>query len=171
MRARYLLGLILLILGIGYLLEQLAFIKSFGAVLAIWWPLLIVLVGLNQLMEQSGLQGERKEELIGLLTRQLTPKDLVECMKNTPPEINKALLDLQAMTDLLEIQGYGSYIHIDLSTLRNQEYYTGMVFEIYTSGIGYPIGGGGRYDRLLEVFGRKLPATGFALGVERLLMS
>lgn len=128
-------------------------------------------VGLNQLMEQSGLQGKSKEELIGLLTRQLTPADLAGCLKNQPSEIQKALVDLQAITELLEMQGQGSYIHVDLSTLRNQEYYTGMVFEIYTSGIGYPIGGGGRYDRLLEVFGRELPATGFALGIERVLMS
>lgn len=128
-------------------------------------------VGLEQLMKQSGLDARSRDRLMGLFTRQLTAAEVAAGWESMPPEIRRALQELRTITGLLEMQGFDSYIHIDLSTLRSQEYYTGMVFEIYTSGIGYPIGGGGRYDRLLEVFGRELPATGFALGVERILMS
>jgi ATP phosphoribosyltransferase regulatory subunit len=56
----------------------------------------------------------------------------------------------------------------DLGLLRDLEYYTGAVFEVYDPAIGEPIGGGGRYDELLGHFGRPLPAVGFALNVERL---
>ena len=56
----------------------------------------------------------------------------------------------------------------DLGLLRDLDYYTGAVFEVYDPAIGEPIGGGGRYDELLGHFGRPLPAVGFALNVERL---
>jgi ATP phosphoribosyltransferase regulatory subunit len=49
------------------------------------------------------------------------------------------------------------------------DYYTGMVFEVYASGLGRPLGGGGRYDRLLEGFGRPLQATGFALNLPQIV--
>jgi ATP phosphoribosyltransferase regulatory subunit len=52
--------------------------------------------------------------------------------------------------------------------VRNIGYYTGAVFDVYDPTLGSPIGGGGRYDDLLARFGRRLPAVGFALGVERL---
>jgi ATP phosphoribosyltransferase regulatory subunit len=55
----------------------------------------------------------------------------------------------------------------DLGLVRNLGYYTGAVFQVYDPAHGVPIGQGGRYDRLLERFGRPLPAVGFALGVER----
>jgi ATP phosphoribosyltransferase regulatory subunit len=56
----------------------------------------------------------------------------------------------------------------DLGLVRNIGYYTGAVFEVYDPALGAPIGGGGRYDDLLARFGRRLPAVGFALGVDRL---
>jgi ATP phosphoribosyltransferase regulatory subunit len=56
----------------------------------------------------------------------------------------------------------------DLGLVRNIGYYTGAVFEVYDPALGGPIGGGGRYDDLLGRFGRRLPAVGFALGVDRL---
>src|SRR5262249_23342784 len=56
----------------------------------------------------------------------------------------------------------------DFGLERNIGYYTGAVFDVYDPALGAPIGGGGRYDELLGRFGRKLPAVGFALGVDRL---
>lgn len=56
----------------------------------------------------------------------------------------------------------------DLGLVRGLGYYTGAVFEVYAPALGMPLGGGGRYDELLERFGRPLPAVGFALNVEAL---
>src|SRR5947209_547386 len=50
------------------------------------------------------------------------------------------------------------------------EYYTGIVFRGFMPGIGYPIVSGGRYDELIGHFGRELPAVGFALEIERVMM-
>jgi ATP phosphoribosyltransferase regulatory subunit len=56
----------------------------------------------------------------------------------------------------------------DLGLVRDLDYYTGAVFEVYDPAAGAPLGGGGRYDDLLGRFGRDLPAVGFAIGVDRL---
>jgi ATP phosphoribosyltransferase regulatory subunit len=56
---------------------------------------------------------------------------------------------------------------------RNLEYYTGLVFEVVTAGLGSasPVAGGGRYDRLLAAVGAgaEVPAVGSAIHTERLL--
>jgi ATP phosphoribosyltransferase regulatory subunit len=59
-------------------------------------------------------------------------------------------------------------IIFDLGLVRSLGYYTGAVFQVYDPAHGLPIGSGGRYDELLGLFGRPLPAVGFALNVERL---
>lgn len=56
----------------------------------------------------------------------------------------------------------------DLGLARELGYYTGAIFEVYAPGLGAPLAGGGRYDTLLERFGRDLPAVGFSITVDRL---
>ena len=57
---------------------------------------------------------------------------------------------------------------VDLSELRGLNYYTGLVARFYASGVGFELGGGGRYDGLTARFGRDLPAVGFSLSLDRL---
>ena len=80
-----------------------------------------------------------------------------------------ALDNLTEIYRLLEIYGVADKITFDLGLIRDFEYYTGMVFEAYASGVGYSLAGGGRYDNMLKDFGAACPATGFALGIERIL--
>ncbi len=81
----------------------------------------------------------------------------------------KALDNLKEIYRLLEIYGVADKITFDLGLIRDFEYYTGMVFEAYAAGVGYSLAGGGRYDNMLKDFGMDCPATGFALGIERIL--
>ena len=55
----------------------------------------------------------------------------------------------------------------DLGLVRDLGYYTGAVFEVYDPAVGFALGGGGRYDELIGRFGRRLPACGMALDVQR----
>jgi len=75
--------------------------------------------------------------------------------------------DLRAVHDLLAPE-VATRVIFDLGLIRDLDYYTGAVFEVYDAALGAPIGGGGRYDELLGRFGRELPACGWALNVERL---
>ena len=55
---------------------------------------------------------------------------------------------------------------------RGLEYYTGMIFEIYIPQLDIALGGGGRYDRLIELFGGELtPAVGVAHGIDRIALA
>ena len=81
----------------------------------------------------------------------------------------KALDNLTEIYRLLELYGVADKITFDLGLIRDFEYYTGMVFEAYSPGVGFSLAGGGRYDNMLKDFGAQCPATGFALGIERVL--
>jgi ATP phosphoribosyltransferase regulatory subunit len=75
--------------------------------------------------------------------------------------------ELRAVYDLLTPE-IATRVIFDLGLIRDLDYYTGAVFEVYDAALGAPIGGGGRYDDLLGRFGRDLPACGWAMNVERL---
>lgn len=76
---------------------------------------------------------------------------------------NKLLKYLEAAVSLDKFR-------FDMSIVRGLDYYTGMVFEAFAGEYKLAVGGGGRYDDLLELYsGVKMPALGFAIGVERLM--
>ncbi|WP_312797406.1 histidine--tRNA ligase [Tianweitania sp.] len=96
-------------------------------------------------------------------------------------EDNQGVLELREIEELVRAAGYGEdRIKIDPSVVRGLEYYTGPVYEaellaeipnedgkIVRFG---SVGGGGRYDGLVSRFrGEPVPATGFSIGVSRLM--
>ena len=74
-----------------------------------------------------------------------------------------ALDDLERVYHVAEELGLDKYIDIDLGDVAGLDYYTGLTFKIYAQGLGTALGRGGRYDQLLEKFGRSEPAVGFSL--------
>lgn len=65
--------------------------------------------------------------------------------------------------------GYEKYVSFDLSMINRFNYYTGIIFRGYTYGTGDAIVKGGRYNTLLEKFGKKAPSVGFAIYVDDLM--
>lgn len=82
----------------------------------------------------------------------------------------QAALELKKVYEALQVCGVIGNIVVDMGVLRGLDYYTGIVFEGYSPELGYGLLGGGRYDRLLGEFGLDAPATGFALGMDRLAL-
>jgi ATP phosphoribosyltransferase regulatory subunit len=82
-----------------------------------------------------------------------------------------ALINLKTIVEQLKAAGLEERITIDLSMVKAMDYYTGMVLEGYSRELGYYLCSGGRYDGLLGEFGYELPATGFALGIDRVLLA
>lgn len=83
----------------------------------------------------------------------------------------RALGELSAFIDLSAQTRAATRIEFDVSLARGLGYYTGCIFELATPKFGGSLGGGGRYDGLIGLFlGRPVPACGFALGFERLLL-
>ena len=66
----------------------------------------------------------------------------------------------------LEERGIADRVIFDLGLVRELDYYTGAVFEVYDPAVAFALGGGGRYDGLLARFGRDLPACGLALDLQ-----
>jgi ATP phosphoribosyltransferase regulatory subunit len=80
----------------------------------------------------------------------------------------QALDRLENVYQMLCATGFQETVLLDLGEFRGFDYYDGIVFDVFTEGIGVELGGGGRYDQLIGRFGRNLPSTGFALTVDRL---
>ena len=70
---------------------------------------------------------------------------------------------------LFRSYGVAEYISFDLGMLSKYNYYTGVIFKAYTYGVGEAIVKGGRYDRLLEQFGKKAPAVGFCVVIDSIM--
>jgi ATP phosphoribosyltransferase regulatory subunit len=84
-------------------------------------------------------------------------------------EARAALENLREILRHLEAHAALSAVILDLGLTGRHDYYTGAVYEAYASGLGFTIANGGRYDNLLRRFGNEMPATGFAIYLERLL--
>lgn len=96
-------------------------------------------------------------------------RDILEAAAQglSAPRALSALEDLAHLWDLLDAHGLAAAVHLDLGAVRDWDYYTGPIFEVFTADLGFPLGAGGRYDALLGRFGVSLPATGFVLWVDR----
>ncbi len=130
------------------------------------------MVGLAELLEECQMEAGIRELLQQLPMLHGKMDMLQEVRSRVKNKISQAALDnLAEIYSLLENYGIDRYVMFDLGIIRDFDYYTGMVFETYTSGLGYPICGGGRYDRMAGAFGREQPATGFAMGIERVLLA
>lgn len=81
----------------------------------------------------------------------------------------RAIERLEKIQEILDSYGLGDYVSYDLGMLSKYSYYTGIIFKAYTYGTGDYIVAGGRYDKLLEQFGKNAPAVGFAIEVDRLM--
>lgn len=77
-----------------------------------------------------------------------------------------ALAQLAKVRELLAAHGIGDVVVLDLGAIRDFDYYTGVIFEGYGPDFARPIAQGGRYDTLLERFGRPAPATGFMIQLD-----
>ena len=84
----------------------------------------------------------------------------------------KALRAVERLSETYEIlvsYGVEKYITFDLSMSGTYGYYTGIIFRGYTYGTGDAIVKGGRYDHLVEKFGKEFPSIGFAIVIDELM--
>jgi histidyl-tRNA synthetase len=82
-----------------------------------------------------------------------------------------AAAELRAILELAEGTRARGRIRIDPSLARGLSYYTGAIMEIAVPDLAGSLGGGGRYDNLVGMFlGRDVPACGFSLGLERIIV-
>ncbi len=128
-------------------------------------------------LRSEGLESTVIDALVDFTSIQGKPAEVLNkiCEVETRNEVAKlGYRQLAQLTDAL--QGFGKLDRclLDMSVVRGIGYYDGIVFEAFDKGEGDvgAILGGGRYDKLCGVYGkRSIPATGVAGGIERLMIS
>lgn len=91
--------------------------------------------------------------------------------KNIAPNASgiMAVKRLEKIYDILILYGVEKFVTFDLSMSGTYGYYTGIIFRGYTFGTGDAIVKGGRYDKLLEKFGKSSASVGFAIVIDELM--
>jgi len=117
----------------------------------------------KELAEKVGLSQEVGKKITDALAAR-TLEEFAECAGvGESPEIK----ELRMLFDLANDYGYGEWLQFDASVVRGLAYYTGVVFEGFDkAGQLRAICGGGRYDRLLSLYGspKEVPCVGFGFG-------
>ncbi|GAB6991880.1 ATP phosphoribosyltransferase regulatory subunit [Paenibacillus pini] len=127
-------------------------------------------VGFRSQIVELGLPQAQENELDGILRLRGGKEICDQALDLTGHPLARASIShLCKVWEVLEAYGVSEHVLIDLTMIGDFSYYTGMTFEGYASELGFPVCSGGRYDNLLQQFGRNVPATGFALKTNRIL--
>ena len=101
--------------------------------------------------------------------------NVLEGVKETVAKYEEAVCavdNLWKIIELIKDSGEQIELTVEAGFARGLEYYTGMIFETYVPGLDIALGGGGRYDRLIEIFGGEpIPAVGVAQGIDRIALA
>lgn len=114
---------------------------------------------LEGILNEAKISEEGKKMFIGLFDGRIP---FIEETKDALDNLNKTL-------DCMSALGFKDNIKIDFSIINDLDYYTGTVFNGFIDGIPKSILSGGRYDGLVEKFGAKVNAEGFAIYLDDLL--
>jgi len=101
----------------------------------------------------------------------LQPEDDIEKTYGLISAVNQEKVSdsfnyIKGVFEILEKMGCSKNIITDFSIIRDFDYYTGLLFEVYSSKVNRIIGSGGRYEGLIKKFGADIAGTGFALDVD-----
>ena len=130
------------------------------------------LVALDRLTAVEGIDA-RAGEALRCIVRVGGGREAIGAAREIAGAVGRAgALDaLEDTWDLLEAAGVARRVRVDFGILRSFDYYTGLIVEAYAPGLGLPLGGGGRYDDVLAAFDAPMPAAGFALSLERVMIA
>lgn len=127
-------------------------------------------IGLKLRLDETDMEDEIKKIALNLpslfgsveILDRLENLDLNEMSRN-------ALKNLREIMDIVEQFGFSKFVSIDLGMVPSLDYYTGIIFKGFTHSVGFPIISGGRYDNLVEEFGKSMSATGFSIGINMVM--
>ena len=123
-------------------------------------------VTISNVAKECGLNAQDTETLL-MLNECQGGYEVIEQFRSRVTDAGalSALDNLKEILDIMDEYGYLKYITVDLGLIGSEDYYTGVVFKGYTYEVGFPIIGGGRYDNVAEIFGRKMEAVGFSMSL------
>lgn len=127
-------------------------------------------VGYRGTIAKLDLPEDQSDKLGGVLNLRGGHEALKQALVLSDNELaQSSIKHLDKVLEVLESYEVSEHVMVDLTMIGDFSYYTGMIFEGYAAELGSPVASGGRYDNLLQQFGRAVPATGFALKTNRIL--
>lgn len=131
-------------------------------------------------MDKIGIEGVKQELLENNYNEEITDRylslfvnvsnNVLEFCKDFSEKIDQNIVN--NLNEIIEISRKVNNVNIefDPTLVRGMSYYTGPIFEIKKEGYSGSIGGGGRYDEMIEKYANiSVPACGFSIGFERLI--
>lgn len=134
----------------------------------------IGLEGVAEELEKEGYAKESVEKYLGLFKGMETAENglayLAETLKDVlEEEVSKSLTEIISSVEAVKEADFEMVF--DPTLVRGMSYYTGTIFEIAIPEFGGSCGGGGRYDKMVGKFtGNDVPACGFSIGFERIVL-
>jgi histidyl-tRNA synthetase len=125
--------------------------------------------GVRGELEHRGIGAAAADRLLAVFAAGSTLEQVDAALQND--EARQAANELRQIFTLGAATSAGSHLRFDPSLARGLSYYTGAIMEIAVPDLAGSLGGGGRYDGLIGMFlGENIPACGFSLGLERILV-
>lgn len=126
--------------------------------------------GVDELLDSRKVK-ETVKEAFHILPELAGGEEVLEKALLAAPDLTArlAVTRLQHIYHLLKLYGAEEHVTFDLSMIGSYGYYTGIIFRAYTYGTGDAVVRGGRYDHLLEKFGKSTPSIGFAIILDELM--
>ena len=131
--------------------------------------------GVQAELTQRGIAPDSAQRLLAMTTStpDMSNHAVLKALRGQllQPEAQQALKDLETLLSLTMEAPAGAHIRLAPTLARGLSYYTGPIFEVVSTDFSGSLGGGGRYDNLVGMFSNKqVPAVGFSLGLERILL-
>ena len=133
--------------------------------------------GVASELAQDGYPQENIDKYLDLFKLLEQTRDVTEGVNILSEKLGE-YLDEEVVTNMTEIatavnatKGAKFELVFDPTLVRGMSYYTGTIFEISMPELGAACGGGGRYDKMIGKFtGNDVPACGFSIGFERIIL-
>ena len=137
----------------------------------------IGLDGVAKELAEEGYAQDKIDQYLGLFEMLADKKDVAEgvsCLSKTlgealDPAVAESMKEIAAAVNAAKEADFA--LVFDPTLVRGMSYYTGTIFEIAIPEFGGSCGGGGRYDEMIGKFtGQNVPACGFSIGFERIIL-
>lgn len=134
----------------------------------------IGLTGVATELSQAGFEDTSIEKYLALFTGVQQAEDGVAYLADTlgeflEDEVRRNLMEIMDSVNATKNDSFE--LVFDPTLVRGMSYYTGTIFEIAMPEFGGSCGGGGRYDKMIGNFtGKDVPACGFSIGFERIIL-
>jgi histidyl-tRNA synthetase len=130
--------------------------------------------GVAAQLAQEGFAKESIEKYTGLFAGVQKAQDGISYLADTlgaylPADVVSSMKEIAASVNACKAADFA--LVFDPTLVRGMSYYTGTIFEIAMPEFGGSCGGGGRYDKMIGNFtGKDVPACGFSIGFERIIL-